>query len=183
MSQVESSKIGTILIAYYFPFQLARFINIARAVLTTGCFQRCHNHGGYLLKGEEPCVTIQICSYNEASVIQATIDAACKVDWPIDKLTIQILDDSTQEEAKTVAKERAEYWQKNGVNCQYLTRPDRKGYKAGNLKYHMESINGDFVAFFDSDHQCVPQFLYMTVPHFFDHGGHKRDIGLVQAPW
>lgn len=82
-----------------------------------------------------------------------------------------------------MAKERAEYWQKNGVNCQYLTRPDRKGYKAGNLKYHMESINGDFVAFFDSDHQCVPQFLYMTVPHCFDHGGHKRDIGLVQAPW
>ena len=60
------------------------------------------------MKGEEPCVTIQICSYNEASVIQATIDAACKVDWPIDKLTIQILDDSTQEEARQ--------WPRNGLN-------------------------------------------------------------------
>lgn len=148
-------------------YSLARLINIARAILTTGCFKRSHNHVGYLLRGEEPHVTIQICSYNEASVIQATIDAACKVDWPIDKLTVQILDDSTQDEAKTVAKQRAEYWQKNGVDCQYLTRPDRNGYKAGNLKHHMESIKGDFVAFFDSDHLCVPQFLYMTVPHFF----------------
>ena len=76
------------------------------------------------MRGEEPHVTIQICSYNEASVIQAMIDAAYKVDWPIDKLTVQILDDSTQDEAKTVAKQRAEYWQKNGVDCQYLTRPD-----------------------------------------------------------
>lgn len=164
-------------------YALARLINVIRALRSTGCFRKHHNRGGYLKPGTEPAVTIQICSYNEASVIGNTIDAACKVDWPCDKLCVQVLDDSTEEEAKLAASERVKYWKQKGMNCQYLTRPNREGYKAGNLKYHMESIMSDFVAFFDSDHLCDPAFLNSTVPFFFCHRGHKHDVGLVQAPW
>uniref|UniRef100_A0A7S4JMQ5 Sulfotransferase domain-containing protein n=1 Tax=Odontella aurita TaxID=265563 RepID=A0A7S4JMQ5_9STRA len=140
--------------------------------------------GGHLTTGSEPLVTIQICAYNEAAVIEATIDAACSVKWPREKLVVQVLDDSTNYNDRLIAKSRTEHWQKQGVNCQHLTRPSRVGYKAGNLSFHMHKIQGEFVAFFDADHRCEPEFLHHTVPHFFDNLGHsKYDVGLVQAPW
>ena len=76
-------------------------------------------------------------------MVEATIDAACSVKWPRDKLCVQVLDDSTEEESKVIARRRADYWRREGVNCQYLTRPDRVGYKAGNLAHHMPSVQGE----------------------------------------
>lgn len=161
---------------------LVRLVNLVRACVSTRFFTSVPPKGGLL--SHYPSVTIQICAYNELSVIEGTIDAACNIDWPHKKLTVQVLDDSTDNAARSKAKERAEYWQRNGINCQHLTRPTRHGFKAGNLKYHFKSINGEFVAYFDSDHRCDPKFLQKTVPHFFcDRGNHLFDIGLVQTPW
>lgn len=81
-----------------------------------------------MIKGvDEPHVTIQICTCNEANVIEGTIDAACSVDWPSNKLTVQVLDDSTEDKEKLVVRERIQYWKAKGINAQYLTRPNRSG--------------------------------------------------------
>ncbi len=95
-------------------------------------------------------VTIQICSYNEGSVVEETIDAACSVNWPRDKLVVQVLDDSTEDTSRDIARMRCDYWKRNGVNCQHLGRPDRVGYKAGNLSFHFSGIKGDFLGTYDT---------------------------------
>ena len=74
--------IYSIPIAIQLVYAVSRFVNIFRAVKTTNFFTRKPKEGGVIQDGSEPVVTIQICSYNEASVIEATIDAACSVHWP-----------------------------------------------------------------------------------------------------
>src|SRR3974377_2438710 len=46
---------------------------------------------------EWPVVTIQLPLYNEMYVVDRVIAAGTPIDYPIDKLEIQILDDSTDE--------------------------------------------------------------------------------------
>ena len=141
-------------------------------------------HDGSCLLGQEPSVTIQICAFNEGSVVEETIRAACQVDWPGDKLIVQVCDDSTDVESSKIIEEQVSFWRGRGISIQRLTRPDRLGYKAGNLKYHFKSIETDYVAHFDADHRMEPDFLKRTMPIFFDaEGNSKDDIALVQAPW
>ena len=78
------------------------------------------------------------------AVIEPTIDAACSVNWPRDRLCVQVLDDSTEGESRDIARRRADRWRREGVDCRYLTRPDRVGYKAGNLAHHLPSVQGEF---------------------------------------
>ena len=57
---------------------------------------------------ELPHVVVQIPSFNEGGVLRRGIEAAAKLDWPGDKLHIQVLDDSTDataELARTVVAE------------------------------------------------------------------------------
>jgi len=118
-------------------------------------------------------------------VVRATINAACQVDWPHDKLVVQVLDDSTVEETSRIIEEVCATWRhESSIRCYRLTRPNRIGYKAGNLQYHMKHVQGDFVAIFDSDHRCEPQYLRVAMAHFFQEDGtDKKNIGLVQTAW
>lgn len=163
------------------PYAVAKFINIIRAIKATRFFTSVPIRGGVMT--EVPIVTVQICAYNESSVIEDTMDSACSVDWPRDKLFVQVLDDSTDETTEIVEAAAAR-WRERGVHCERLTRTDRIGYKAGSLHHHTKSIRGEFVALLDADHRCEPQFLRRTVPHFFDgNGNQKCTVGLVQLPW
>jgi cellulose synthase/poly-beta-1,6-N-acetylglucosamine synthase-like glycosyltransferase len=163
-------------------YALAVAVNILRAVISTRFFTNKPKQGGFVGEGDEPVVTIQICVYNEASVIEETLNAACSIDWPRDKLFVQVLDDSSDETTAIIHAVVANYYSK-GVNCKRFDRPDRVGYKAGNLHSHTHRIEGDFVALFDADHRCDRQFLRRTVPHFFDNKGMRNNVGLVQVPW
>jgi cellulose synthase/poly-beta-1,6-N-acetylglucosamine synthase-like glycosyltransferase len=164
--------------------QTARFANIFRTVISTNFFTKKRYIPGTIPPGHEPLVTLQICSYNEGRVIEKTIEAACSLDWPRDKLCIQLLDDSTDQKSIDIAQEVCNYWQRNGFNCEYATRPDRVGYKAGNLGYHIRNVRGDFIAIMDSDHCCEPDYLRRAVPHFYHGSGQPNyEVGLVQTPW
>ena len=55
------------------------------------------------LPEELPIVTVQLPVYNELYVVERLITKVAKLDYPLDKLEIQVLDDSTDETAK-VAK-------------------------------------------------------------------------------
>ena len=126
---------------------------------------------------ELPVVTVQLPMYNEASVAERIIDAACKLDYPADKLQIQVIDDSTDGSA-VIARRRAAYWADRKVDIQYLHRCHRDGYKAGALAAALPRAKGRIIAIFDADFVPPPRFLKDTVHHFTDPG-----VGMVQARW
>ncbi|KAI4352693.1 hypothetical protein L6164_006917 [Bauhinia variegata] len=129
-----------------------------------------------------PMVLVQIPMCNEREVYAQSIGAACQLDWPKDRLLIQVLDDSDDATVQLLIKDEVSSWKEKGVNIIYRHRLIRTGYKAGNLKSAMACDyvkDYEFVAIFDADFQPNPDFLKQTIPHFKG----KPDLGLVQARW
>ena len=124
-----------------------------------------------------PLVTVQLPIYNELYVSERIIKAACDLDYPADKIQIQVLDDSTDETTTLISQIVAEA-RKGGTNIEHLHRVDRSGYKAGALAEGMKTATGEFVAIFDADFVPPPDFLLRTVGEFA-----QPDIGFVQARW
>lgn len=124
-----------------------------------------------------PRVTVQLPMFNEGNVATRVIDAACHLDYPTDKLQIQVVDDSTDGSCQ-IAKARCDYWQAKGIDIQYLHRNHRKGYKAGALREANEQATGQFIAIFDADFVPPADFLLQTIHHFTD-----ATIGMVQTRW
>lgn len=129
-----------------------------------------------------PMVLVQIPMCNEKEVYEQSISAVCQLDWPKDRLLIQVLDDSDDEGIQWLIKGEVSKWSQRGVNIIYRHRMFRTGYKAGNLKSAMncEYVKDyEFVAIFDADFQPNPDFLKLTVPHFKG----NPELALVQARW
>jgi cellulose synthase/poly-beta-1,6-N-acetylglucosamine synthase-like glycosyltransferase len=126
---------------------------------------------------EWPRVTVQLPIFNERHVIERLIDAVVSLDYPLDKLSIQILDDS-DDETTTLARVRVAYHAARGVNITYVRRPERKGYKAGALDYGLQQAEGEFIAIFDADFMPQPGFLKDVIPHFAD-----PQVAMVQTRW
>ncbi|KAH7656362.1 Glucomannan 4-beta-mannosyltransferase protein [Dioscorea alata] len=129
-----------------------------------------------------PMVLIQIPMYNEKEVYKLSIGAACCLDWPSDRMIIQVLDDSTDLTVKDLVKLECENWKSKGVNITYEVRNNRQGYKAGALKEGMKHDyvqECDYVAIFDADFQPESDFLMRTIPFLV----YNPDIALVQARW
>ncbi|KAF2302831.1 hypothetical protein GH714_008591 [Hevea brasiliensis] len=131
---------------------------------------------------EYPKVLVQIPMCNEREVYEQSISAVCQLDWPKDRLLIQVLDDSNEESIQYLIKAEVDKWSQKDINIIYRHRVVRTGYKAGNLKSAMGCDyvkDYEFVAIFDADFQPSPDFLNLTVPHFKD----NPELGLVQARW
>lgn len=124
-----------------------------------------------------PMVTIQLPIFNEMYVVERLIDKIAEIEYPKDKLQIQILDDSTDETVKLSQKKVEEYLAK-GFDIELRHRVDRTGYKAGALKEGMKSAKGEFIAIFDADFLPNKDFLKKTVPYF-----QNEDVGVVQTRW
>src|SRR5215207_8996500 len=97
-----------------------------------------------------PRVTIQHPMFNEDTVAERVIRATCQIDYPLDKLEIQVLDDSTDHSAE-IARKACEEWAAKGYPIKYLHRENREGYKAGALAAGLKQATGEFVAIFDAD--------------------------------
>ncbi|KAK7293962.1 hypothetical protein RJT34_16845 [Clitoria ternatea] len=129
-----------------------------------------------------PMVLVQIPMCNEKEVYEQSISAVSQLDWPKDRLLIQVLDDSDDEGIQWLIKGEVSKWSQKGVNIIYRHRKFRTGYKAGNLKSAMSCgyvKDYEFVAIFDADFQPNPDFLKLTVPHFKG----NPQLALVQARW
>tara|TARA_R110002167_G_scaffold66676_3_gene188726 strand:+ start:35 stop:1321 length:1287 start_codon:yes stop_codon:yes gene_type:complete len=100
-----------------------------------------------------------------------------KIEYPKDKLEIQVLDDSTDESVEETAK-YVEKVRELGIDIQHIRRTNRQGFKAGALKEGLKTSKGEFVAIFDADFLPEPNWLYETVPYFKD-----PEIGVVQTKW
>src|SRR6185312_15458780 len=105
-----------------------------------------------------PHVVVQIPSFNEGPVLRRGVEAAARLDWPRDKLHIQILDDSTDETADLARTVAAEL-QGKGFDIVALQRTDRSGFKGGALHEAMQQTPYDYFAIFDVDYVPQPDFL------------------------
>ncbi|MCA2004277.1 MAG: glycosyltransferase [Ignavibacterium sp.] len=126
---------------------------------------------------ENATVTIQLPLYNELYVAERLIKATCEIEYPKDKLEIQVLDDSTDETTEIVAN-IVKQKQAEGFDIKHIRRGTREGFKAGALKYGLERAKGEFVAIFDADFIPHKDFLKKTLSFFTD-----EKVGLVQTRW
>ncbi|MEM7435402.1 MAG: cellulose synthase family protein [Myxococcota bacterium] len=126
---------------------------------------------------ELPPVTVQLPMFNEMYVAKRLIEAAARIDYPRDRLEIQVLDDST-DATVGIVEETCKALAAEGVNISHLRRDDRRGYKAGALGAGLKRAKGEFVLVFDADFVPRPSILHELV-HFFT----KPEVGMVQARW
>ncbi|WP_417556751.1 cellulose synthase family protein [Mesoflavibacter zeaxanthinifaciens] len=126
---------------------------------------------------EVPYVTIQLPVFNELYVMDRLLDNIALIDYPKDKLEIQVLDDSTDETVITT-KAHVDKLAATGLDIKHITRTNRQGFKAGALKEGLEIAKGEFIAIFDADFLPEHDWLQKTIPYF------KNDkIGVVQTRW
>jgi cellulose synthase/poly-beta-1,6-N-acetylglucosamine synthase-like glycosyltransferase len=124
-----------------------------------------------------PTLTVQLPLYNEMYVAPRLIDAVCALDYPRERLEIQVLDDSTDETTEIVRRE-AERRRAEGFDIKLLHRDDRTGFKAGALEAGLAVAQGELIAIFDADFVPPPDFAQRLVHHFTD-----PEVGMVQARW
>lgn len=124
-----------------------------------------------------PDVLLQLPLYNERYVAERLLRAVGRMDYPPDRLTIQVLDDSTDDTSRVIEEAAAEL-RREGRRVDHVRRPDRSGYKAGALAFGLERSDAPYVAIFDADFIPPPDFLRRTLPRFAD-----PRIGMVQSRW
>ncbi|HYZ59410.1 MAG TPA: cellulose synthase family protein [Nitrososphaeraceae archaeon] len=124
-----------------------------------------------------PMVTIQLPLYNEKYVSSRLIDAVCNMDYPKDRLEIQVLDDS-EDESREAVLASVQKKRLKGFNIHHISRQDRSGFKAGALRMGMRYAKGEFIAIFDADFVPPPEFLKKSLRYFSD-----SRVGLVQSRW
>lgn len=162
-----------ILIFLYALSQLSLLLNYIRQKNKTG------QDPVFNLKNpkEVPFVTIQLPIYNELYVIERLLDYVSEIDYPQEKIEVQVLDDSTDESVLITAKKIAALWAA-GHNIIHVRRSNREGFKAGALKEGLKSAKGEFVAIFDADFTPKKDWLLQTIPYF-----KNEKIGVVQTRW
>lgn len=124
-----------------------------------------------------PKVTIQLPIFNEMYVVERLLDAVSKIEYPLQLLEIQVLDDSTDETSSIIAKKITEL-QKKGFDINQIKRQNRAGFKAGALAFGTGIAKGEFIAIFDADFLPKPSFLLEALPSF-----DNDKIGMVQSRW
>lgn len=126
---------------------------------------------------EDAVVTIQLPLYNELYVVERLIESVCEIDYPKDKLEIQVLDDST-DETTNIAAAIIEKKKQLGFDIHHIRRGTREGFKAGALKEGLKIARGEFIAIFDADFIPDKDFFKETLAFFSD-----DKIGMVQTRW
>ena len=124
-----------------------------------------------------PRITVQLPIFNEQFVVERLLDAVCRLNYPLEKLDIQVLDDST-DETVAVARGLVNHYAAKGFPVTYHHRSNREGFKAGALAEGLKTSRGEFVAIFDADFVPPEDFLLRVIHHFTD-----RKIGMVQTRW
>ena len=126
---------------------------------------------------ELPVVTVQLPMYNEKYVAERIIRRTCQIDYPREKLQIQVLDDSTDETVQVASAAMAET-RAAGFDVEYIHRTDRTGFKAGAMEHGLATAKGEFVTIFDADFVPEPSILRKSIDYFKD-----PRVCAVQTRW
>lgn len=124
-----------------------------------------------------PVVTVQVPMYNERAVAARAVDAACRIDYPRDRLEIQVLDDS-DDVTSWIVEERVALWRSRGVDVRHVRRGRRTGFKAGALAHGTARARGEFILVLDADFVAPPDLVRSLLPPMQDDG-----VGMVQGAW
>jgi len=124
-----------------------------------------------------PSVTVQLPTYNERYMLERLLRAVTNLDYPREKLQVQLLDDSTDVSA-VLARRLVEQYRERGHNIGLIQRTDRRGFKAGALAGGLRTALGELIAIFDADFVPPPDWLKRTVPYFAD-----PSLGCLQTRW
>ncbi|MFQ5857406.1 MAG: cellulose synthase family protein [Anaerolineae bacterium] len=133
---------------------------------------RERDHTGYW-----PRVTVQLPIFNERYTVERLLDAAARLDYPRDRLQVQVLDDST-DITTTIARRLVGHYQAQGLDIHLVHRTDRAGFKAGALAAGLETATGELIAVFDADFVPGEDWLRRIVPEFRD-----PCLGCLQTRW
>ena len=132
---------------------------------------------GRFSEDELPRITVQLPLFNELYVVDRLLKAVTAIDYPHDKLEIQVLDDSTDETIKVAEAVVAKY-AAQGFDIHYIHRADRTGFKAGALENGNRFAKGELLAIFDADFVPKPDCLRKLVDFFTD-----PLVGCAQMRW
>lgn len=124
-----------------------------------------------------PKISVQLPIYNEKFVVERLISAVAKLNYPKEKLEIQVLDDS-DDETSAIIKKQIQKLNKEGFIIEHIQRENRIGFKAGALENGLNLAKGEFIAIFDADFIPDPNFLLDSLPYFSN-----EKIGMVQSRW
>lgn len=124
-----------------------------------------------------PVVTVQLPMFNEMYVAERLLEGVAKIDYPKDKLEIQVLDDST-DETQEIARAKVRELRERGYDATYMHREDRVGFKAGALEEGLKVARGDYLLVFDADFVPTGNILKDLIHYFTD-----DKVGMVQARW
>lgn len=149
-------------------------------VLTVARFVRQPRAVRFPLLPEEalPRVLVQLPVCDEGDLALRVARAASELDWPRDRLEIQLLDDGPTHKHAALAEAVAASVLPD-VSVNVLHRGERTGFKAGNLAFGLKHSNAPYVAIFDADFVPPPDFLRRTVPALLADTG----LSFVQARW
>ncbi len=130
-----------------------------------------------MARGEEAQVCVQVPIYNERYVAERVIDAVGALEWPNDRLQVQVLDDSDDDTTAIVSRV-VQRWRVRGLRIDHVRRGTRAGYKAGALAHGLTVTGAPFIAIFDADFVPPADFLRRTMGVFED-----GRVAFAQARW
>jgi cellulose synthase/poly-beta-1,6-N-acetylglucosamine synthase-like glycosyltransferase len=116
-----------------------------------------------LTDADLPHVLVQIPVFNEPETVIGALRSAAALDWPRDRLHIQLLDDSSDETSVIATRVIGELHDR-GFDVLHLRRGDRSGYKAGALAAGLLHSNAPYVAVLDVDFRPPANWLRKVMP-------------------
>jgi cellulose synthase/poly-beta-1,6-N-acetylglucosamine synthase-like glycosyltransferase len=168
-----------LLIPYFFVLVILATYGIHRYKLVYMYYRNRKKHASEPAQrfAELPRVTVQLPIFNEQFVVDRLVESICKLEYPKDRLDIQVLDDST-DETHEVARAVVERYAALGHPITYIHRTNREGFKAGALENGLKTAKGEFIAIFDADFIPPEDWLLRVIHHFAE-----PDIGMAQTRW
>ena len=151
--------------------------NLVTALLYLRTKKRLKHKRTVSLRKKWPYVTVQLPIFNEKYTIKRLLCAVTQLDYPADRLQIQVLDDSTDDTAQFVRR-LVDVYKSHNICIEWIHRDNRKGYKAGALNDGLRTATGDFIAILDADFVPNPDWLKKTIPHF-----RNKKLGCLQTRW
>jgi cellulose synthase/poly-beta-1,6-N-acetylglucosamine synthase-like glycosyltransferase len=175
--QLLIALMGVFYFVITFTLALYGFHNLITTILYLGMKPMTKHKTSTPMLKEWPRVTVQLPIFNEKYTVERLLRAVTRLDYPADRLQIQVLDDSTDDTLDLVSRLVEEY-KTGGADIELIHRVDRKGYKAGALNNGLKTATGELIAIFDADFVPKPDWLKRTVPSF-----QNPRLGCLQTRW
>jgi cellulose synthase/poly-beta-1,6-N-acetylglucosamine synthase-like glycosyltransferase len=174
---IVSQLLGALYLLIVFLLGLYGLHNLVNAILYLASKTRAPKRKKTTVLDQYPKVTIQLPIFNEKYTIERLLASVTRLNYPPDRLQIQVLDDSTDDTA-ILTRNLVDEYKTHGIDIEWIHRTDRTGYKAGALSNGLQTATGELIAIFDADFIPGPDWLKKTVPPF-----KNPKLGCLQTRW